>query len=145
MEPTSTSIASVLISKLTLSAGGLFGGGFMGALWKPAALDGFGKYARGLIIGGIAGVTPAMTGGFIATLLGFDPNSTDVLLFFGTVIGVFALALFILLRNYLVKIEGKDIFEAAQDVRSQVSRSQQPAKVLAKKVVKKTPARKNAK
>jgi hypothetical protein len=146
MEPVSSGASGFFLSKVFYSIGGLFSGGALGAIGQPAALDGFGKYTKGLIIGGIGGGTPFMIGSFVAIQLGLDPYSTDVALFVGTIIGLVALAFFIFLRNYLKKVEDKDIFEVVSDTRKQVANIRKPAKPAAKKVAaKKTATRKTAK
>lgn len=123
MEPTTSTGAAFAISKLWYALGGSFSGGALGAMWQPAALQGYSKFMRGLIIGGIGAGAPVMVGSFVAIYLGMDPYSADVGLFIGSMVGLLALAFFVFITNYLKKNEHKDIFEVAGDVTSQVQKA----------------------
>lgn len=140
MEPTTTggSLAYGL-SKLWLALGGSFGSGALGAVWRPAALAGYGPVAKGVIIGGIGAGAPVMLGGFIATQLGLDPRSADVGMAIGTVVGLCSVGFIVFAANFFKNRESKDMLEIVQEVRG-------VAKPAAKKrVPAKRPARKTAK
>jgi hypothetical protein len=145
MEPTTSTGAAFALSKLWYALGGSFSGGALGAMWQPASLQGYSKFMRGLIIGGIGAGAPVMVGSFVAIYLGMDPYSADVGLFIGSVVGLLALAFFVFVTNYLKKNEHKDIFEVARDAKEQVQKTRKPAAApTPAKPAKPRPARRKA-
>lgn len=118
MEPISNISLSYAVSKLWLAVGGSFGSGALGAIWRPAALDGYGSMTRGVIIGGIGAGAPVMLGGFIATQLGLDPRSADVGMAIGTVVGLCSVGFIVFAANFFKRREDKDVLEIVQEVRS---------------------------
>jgi hypothetical protein len=126
MEPTTSTGAAFALSKLWYALGGSFSGGALGVVWRPAALQDYSKFMRGLIIGGIGAGAPVMVGSFVAMYFGMDPYSADVGLFIGSLVGLLALAFFVFVANYLKKNEHKDIFEVARDAKKQVQKTRKP-------------------
>jgi hypothetical protein len=117
MEPTSTVSITYGLSKLWYFIGGLFGAGAVGAFWQPKALQGYGKFSKGLIIGGIGAFAPVMVGGLIARHAGLDPYSADVGMAIGTVVGISIIGVIGFAAKFFQKREGMDILEVAQEVR----------------------------
>lgn len=118
MEPTSTVSISYGLSKLWYFIGGLFGAGAVGAFWQPKALEGYGKFTKGVIIGGIGAFAPVMIGGFIAREAGLDPYSADVGMAIGTVVGISIIGVIGFAAKYFQNREGKDILEVTQEIRT---------------------------
>lgn len=133
MEPTTS--AAYGISKVWYAVGGIFGSGVVGAFWQPAALSEYGKYTKGVIIGGIGAGFPVMMGAFIASYLGLDPHSADVGMFIGTCVGLLSLGMVGFLTQYFKKREGQDILQVVQEARGAVAQPKKPA-------ARKTPAKK---
>lgn len=147
MEPTTSSSAAFALSKLWLGAGGAVGSGAVGALWQPAALKGYGKVTKGIIIGGIGVATPVVVGGFVMAQFGLDPYSADVGMFVGFCMSLISLLFYVVLTNYFRKHEDKDLFEVVQDARDkvrQVSGEAKPKAPAKKVAAKKAPAKKAA-
>jgi hypothetical protein len=116
MEPTSTVSLTYGLSKLWYFIGGLFGAGAVGAFWQPKALQGYGKFTKGLIIGGIGAVAPVMIGGTIARQMGLDAYSADVGMSIGTVVGISIIGVIGYAAKFFEKREGLDILQVAQEV-----------------------------
>lgn len=117
------------------------GSGTIGAFWQPAALKGYGKVTKGIIIGGVGVSTPMVAGGFVMTQLGLDPNSADLAMFVGLVMSILSLIFYVTVTNYFKKHEDKDLFEVVADARAQVSSVRKP-KSGGGAPARKTPARK---
>ena len=135
MEPTSTVSISYGLSKLWYFIGGLFGAGAVGAFWQPKALQGYGKYTKGLIIGGIGAFAPVMIGGVIARQAGLDPYSADVGMAIGTVVGISIIGVIGFAAKYFQNREGKDILQVTQEIRS-VAESKPAPRRMAKPATK---------
>jgi hypothetical protein len=119
MEPTSTGAgAAYAISKIFYAVGGIFGSGSIGAFWQPKALEGYGRYAKGLIIGGVGALAPVMVGSLLAEKLGLDPYSADVGMAIGTVVGLSIMGILAFAANYFKNREGMDIVEVAQEAKA---------------------------
>ena len=118
MEPTSTVSISYGLSKLWYFIGGLFGAGAVGAFWQPKALQGYGKFTKGVIIGGIGAVAPVMIGGVIAREMGLDSYSADVGMAIGTIVGVMIIGVIGFAAKFFQNREGKDILEVTQEIRA---------------------------
>lgn len=129
MEPTSTVSISYGLSKLWYFIGGLFGAGAVGAFWQPKALQGYGKFTKGLIIGGIGAVAPVMIGGVIAREMGLDSYSADVGMAIGTIVGVMIIGVIGFAAKFFQKREGMDILEVTQEIRAAVAPKAAPRRV----------------
>lgn len=140
MEPTATVSISYGLSKLWYFIGGLFGAGAVGAFWQPKALQGYGKYTKGLIIGGIGAFAPVMIGGVIARQAGLDPYSADVGMAIGTVVGISIIGVIGFAAKYFQNREGKDILEVSQEIRAVAAPKPAPRRMAkpATKRVRKT-------
>jgi hypothetical protein len=143
MEPTTSGAgAAFAISKIFYAVGGIFGSGSIGAFWQPKALDGYGRYAKGLIIGGVGALAPVMVGSLIAEKLGLDPYSADVGMAIGTGVGISIMGILAFAANYFKKREGMDIVEVVQEAKQIAKGVKKPTrkpaakKVVAKKVAK---------
>lgn len=128
MEPNSTYSIPYLLSKFWFLIGGLFGSAGLGAFGTPKALEGYGKFSKGLIIGGIGGVAPVMFGGLIAQKMGLDPYSADVGMAIGAFVGVFIIGGLGFVAKFFQKREGMDILEVVQEVRASAAPRKTPAK-----------------
>lgn len=141
IEPSTSGSTAYALSKLWLAVGGSFGSGALGAVWRPAALDGYGSLTKGVIIGGIGAGAPVMLGGFIATQLGLDPRSADVGMAIGTLVGLCSVGSIVFAANFFKRREDKDVLEIVQEVRSVAS----PRKTPTRRPPAKRTARKAAK
>lgn len=139
MEPIVSPITYGL-AKLWYAIGGSFGSAAMGTVWQPAALNGYGKFAKGLIIGGIGAGAPVVFGGLIAMYLGLDPHSADVGMAIGASVGILALGFIVFLANFFKNRETSDVLEVAAEIRGAVKGQSKPVakKPAAKKAVRKT-------
>jgi len=134
MEPTSTGAgAAYAISKIFYAVGGIFGSGSIGAFWQPKALEGYGRYAKGLIIGGVGALAPVMVGSLLAEKLGLDPYSADVGMAIGTVVGLSIMGILAFAANYFKNREGMDIVEVAQEAKAIAKGAKPPSRKPASK------------
>jgi hypothetical protein len=143
MEPTSTVSISYGLSKLWYFIGGLFGAGAVGAFWQPKALRGYGRYTKGLIIGGIGAVAPVMVGGVIAREMGLDAYSADIGMAIGTMVGIIIIGVIGFAAQFFQNREGKDILEVTQEIRSVATQKTSP-KAAPRRIVK-TPVKRTKK
>jgi hypothetical protein len=128
-----TSGAAYAMSKVWYAVGGLFGAGAIGAFWQPKALEEYSKYTKGLIIGGLGAGAPVMFGALIAAQLGLDPQSADVGMAIGTVVGLSILGIVGFAANYFKKRESMDLVEVAQEAKAIAQGSNKPARKTTRK------------
>lgn len=119
MEPTSTAAASgYAISKGATALAGLFGSISMSFLWMPAKFRDHSRLAAGAIIGGIGVMAAIALGGLLIKQLGLDPESLDVALGIGYLVGALSLGVIGWIANFFEKREKQDILQVYQEVKA---------------------------
>ena len=143
MEPTSSTAAGFLLSKLYYGLAALFGGFVLSFFWQPAKLKQHSRLAAGVMIGGISVGAGAIFGGAIAVFFGMNPNDANTALAIGGVIGSVAVAIISLLANFFDKHEDQDLLEVVvntkQRLKSGPSKPTTKPKPAAKAVTKRKP------
>ncbi len=109
-----------LITKLLYALGGIFGGLFMGMLWRPAQMSNYKPLAAGAIIGGLSAGAAVAFGGLIAQAMGLDARGADVAMAVGTGVGLVALGVVGWMANFFNRRQNKDILEVVSEVKGAV-------------------------
>jgi hypothetical protein len=119
MEPTTTAASGYAISKGATALAGLFGSISMSFLWMPAKFREHSKLAAGAIIGGIGVMAAIGLGGLLIKQFGLDPESLDVALGVGYLVGALSLGVIGWIANFFEKREKKDILEVYKEVKQE--------------------------
>jgi len=119
MEPTTTAASGYAISKGATALAGLFGSISMSFLWMPAKFREHSRLAAGAIIGGIGVMAAIALGGLLIRQFGLDPESLDVALGVGYLVGAMSLGVIGWIANFFEKREKKDILEVYKEVKQE--------------------------
>ena len=126
MEPTSTAASGYVISKGATAIAGLFGSLSMSFLWMPKKFRDHSRLAAGAIIGGIGVMAAIALGGLLIRQFGLDPESLDVALGVGYLVGAMSLGVIGWLANFFEKREGQDILQVAQEIKAAKENAKKP-------------------
>jgi hypothetical protein len=118
MEPTTTAASGYAISKGATALAGLFGSISMSFLWMPAKFREHSRLAAGAIIGGIGVMAAIALGGLLIRQFGLDPESLDVALGVGYLVGAMSLGVIGWIANFFEKREKQDILQVYQEVKA---------------------------
>lgn len=131
MEPTTTAAGGYAISKGATAVAGLFGSLSMSFLWMPKKFREHSRLAAGAIIGGIGVGAAIAMGGLIIKWFGLDPESLDIALGVGYLVGAASLGVIGWLANFFERTENKDILEVAAELK-QATETKRKAKPVRK-------------
>lgn len=118
MEPTSTAASGYAISKGATAVAGLFGSLSMSFLWMPKRFREHGKVAAGALAGGVGVMTAVALGGLLIKQFGLDPESLDVALGVGYLVGALSVGVVGWMANFFEAREKQDILQVAQELKN---------------------------
>ena len=128
MEPTTTAVGGYAISKTATAIAGLFGSLSMSFLWMPKKFREHGRLAAGAIVGGMGVMAAIALGGLIIKQFGLDPESLDVALGIGYLVGAASVGVIGWLANFFERRESKDILQVAQEMKQTQEAPKKPVR-----------------